>query len=173
MSKHTGTGTDIESLMDKLAGKDGATRQKARQALVALGKPAVPSLTQALQNAKLAHLRWEAAKTLGAIGDARAISPLVKALEDSDSDVVWVAAEALRQFKKAAWPALLRLLIKSGSESESVLLRQGTHHVLRHQKEEGFNDVLATLTKALESSTVPEVTTAAAYDVLKRMKAKS
>jgi hypothetical protein len=82
MSKPKGTGTDMESLMDMLAGKDGATRQKARKALVALGKPAVSSLTQALQNSRLDHLRWEAAKTLGAIGDARAIPSLVEAVQE-------------------------------------------------------------------------------------------
>jgi HEAT repeat protein len=99
--------------MDMLAGKDAATRLKARKALVALGKPAVSSLTQALQNSRLDHLRWEAAKTLGAIGDTRAIPSLVKALEDGDRDVAWVAAEALKKFKKADWPPLLRALISN------------------------------------------------------------
>ena len=36
---------------------------------MALGKPAVPSLIRTLQNSKEDHVRWEAAKTLGAIGD--------------------------------------------------------------------------------------------------------
>jgi HEAT repeat protein len=154
--------------MEKLSSKDGATRQKSRKSLVALGKPAVSSLTRALQNSRLDHTRWEAAKTLGAIGDSRAIPALVKALEDSNPDVAWVAAEALRKFKKAAWPSLLRVLINRGANS--VLLRQGAYHVLRNQKEVGFDDLLAPLTKALESSTVPESTAVAAYDVLKRMK---
>lgn len=157
--------------MDTLASKDGVTRQKARKSLVALGKPAVPSLTQTLQNSGLDHVRWEAVKALGAIGDARAIPSLVKALEDSDPDVAWLAAEALRKFKKVAWPPLLRVLIRSGSDS--VLLRQGAHHILRNQKEVGFNGLLATLTEALVFSTVPESTTVAAYEILKRMKAKS
>jgi HEAT repeat protein len=157
--------------MDMLASKDGATRQRARKSLVALGKPAVSSLTRALQNSKVDHLRWEAVKTLGAIGDTRAIRPLVIALEDSDPDVAWVAAEALRKFKKAAWTPLLRALTKRGPDS--VLLRQRAHHVLRNQKEVGFNDLLATLVKALQSNTVPESTPVAAYEILKRMKAKS
>ena len=139
--------------------------------MVALGRPAVASLTQALQNSKLDHVRWEAAKALGAIGDTKAISPLVKVLEDSDPDVAWLAAEALRQFKKAAWPPLLRLLIKRGSDS--ALLRQRAHHVLRSQKENGFDDLLASLREDLESSTVQESTPVAAYAILKRMKRKS
>jgi len=171
MSKQKRTGTDMESLMGTLAGKDGATRLKARKSLVALGKPAVSSLIQALQNSRSYHLRWEAAKTLGAIGDTRAIPSLVKALEDRDTDVAWLAAEALRKFKKAAWPPLLSALIERGADSRS--LRQGAHHVLRNQKEKGLNDVLATLSKDLESITFPESASLAAYDILKRMKAES
>ena len=154
-----------------LASKKGITRKDARKSLVAIGKPAVPSLTYALQNSKLDHLRWEAAKTLGAIGDVRAIPSLVKALEDGDHDVAWLAAEALRKFKKTAWPALLRELIKSGPDS--VTLRHGAHHVLRNQKEDGFNDLLAILMAALISSAAPESTAIAANEILKRMKAKS
>ena len=171
MIKEKQAGTTIKLLIDILKSENGATRQKARKTLVALGKPSVPSLTQALQNSKLDHVRWEAAKALGAIGDTRAIPRLVNALEDSDPDVAWLAAEALRQFKKAAWPSLLRQLIKDGSES--ALLRQGAHHVLRNQKENGFNDLLATLREDLESNTFQESTPLAAYAVLKRMKGKT
>ena len=163
------TGTSIESLIDMLASKKGMVRKKARESLVAMGRPAVPSLTKALMNASSDRVRWEAAKTLGAINDPRAIPSLVKVLEDSDHGVVWLAAEALSEFKKAAWPSLLRRLIKI--EPDSVILRQGAHHVLRNQKEVGYNDLLATLMEALESNTGPEATKMAAYDILKRMKA--
>ena len=171
MSKQQWTGTTLESLMDMLASKDGMIRQKARKSLVALGKPAVPSLTRTLQNSKEVHVRWEAAKTLGAIGDVRSIPALVSALEDSDQDVVWLAAEALRKFKKIAWPYLMRALVKS--KPDSVLLRQGAHHVLRKQKEDGFNDLLTILIKTLESNTASESTPFAASNILKRMKVKS
>lgn len=169
MSKRNQTDRDIASLMKVLASMDGAARQKARKRLVAIGKRSVPSLILALRNRSQAHLRWEAGKALGAIGDARAVPFLVKALEDRDSDVVWVAAEALRTFKKVAWPHLLRSLIKNGAESSSLV--QGAHHVFRNQKEEGLDDSLATLRKALESSTVPELVAAAAYEVLMRLSA--
>ena len=167
MQKQTGTKRD--SLMNTLESGDAATRQRARKSLVALGKPAVSSLTRALQESKLNHVRWEAVKTLGAIGDARAIPSLVKALEDSDPDVAWIASDALREFKKAAWQPLLRVLVKSGADS--VLLRQGAHRVFRNQKEIGYNDLLATLSKALASKTLPESTTVAAYNILKKMRA--
>lgn len=168
VSKQKKTNENLETLMELLTSKDGMIRKKARKTLVAVGKPAVLSLTKVLQNSQLAQVRWEAAKILGGINDKRAIPSLVKALEDKDHDVAWLAAEALSNFKKAAWPVLLRVLIKSGSES--VLMRNGVHHALKNQKEEGFNDLLATLKEALESKTVPESATIAANDILKRMK---
>jgi len=56
-------------LTELLASEDGMIRQKARKTLVALGKPAVPSLVQALQSSRVDQARWEAAKALAAIGD--------------------------------------------------------------------------------------------------------
>jgi HEAT repeat protein len=169
MIKKIRTGTNLASLMDTLENKDGAVRQKARSALIAVGKPAVSTLTRALQNSKQYHVRWEVVKTLDAIGDARAIPSMVRALEDSDADVAWSSAEALRKFKSAAWQPLLRALIDSGTDS--VLLRQGAHHILRNQKEPGFTVLLAKLVKAIEFGTVPESASLAAYEILKRMKA--
>jgi HEAT repeat protein len=167
MNEQKGTAANIESLMEKLASKDGVVRQKAREELVLLGKPAVSYLIQALQNTKRDQVRWEAAKALGSINDTRSIPPLVKALEDSNSDVAWTAADALKTFRKDAWPPLLQALIKS--KSESVALRKGAHHVLVEQKEDGFNDLLATLLRALESSSAPESSAVAANEILKRM----
>jgi hypothetical protein len=147
------------------------SRQKARKSLVAMGKPAVPSLIRALRNSRMDQVGWEAAKALDAIGDARAAPSLVKALEDKDPDVSWLAAEALQNLKKAAWPSLFHKLIRRGAHS--ALLRQGAHHVLRNQRAKGFNDLLALLLKALEAETVPEMTPVAAYDILERMNARA
>lgn len=171
MRKQEGAVTHVESLMKGLASKDGAARQKARISLVSLGGPAVAFLTRALQNSKSDHVRWEAAKALGMIGNPKSIPGLVKALEDSDPDVAWLAAEALRGFRMAAWPALFRALTKS--RKDSIVLRQGAHHVLRDQKVDGFNDLLAALTKALESNTAQDSAPIAAYDLLKRLRANS
>ncbi|MBN1471516.1 MAG: HEAT repeat domain-containing protein [Syntrophaceae bacterium] len=171
MDKQKGIISNLESLMDMLASNDGMIRLKARESLVTLGKPGVPSLVQALQQSGLDQVRWEAAKTLGAIDDARSIPSLVTALEDCDNDVAWLAAEALSRFKKAAWPSLLQALIND--KSDSALLCRGAHHVLLHQKEDGLNELLATLMKALEYGTIHESTTLAAYEILKRMEVNS
>ena len=88
------TPATIPELIAALASPSPVARRKARDALVALGKPAVPSLIQLLSHRKL-HVRWEAAKALGGIADPIAASALVNALDDRDGDVRWLAAEGL------------------------------------------------------------------------------
>jgi HEAT repeat protein len=171
VSKQNWIGENPETLIDMLASKDGMVRQKARKSLVAMGKPAVSLLIKSLQNSNLDHVRWEAAKALGAICDTRAIPTLVKALEDKDHDIAWLAAIALKKFKKAAWPTLLQALINS--KPDSVLLCQGAHHVFQNQKEDGLNDLLAALTKTLKSDTVPGSMIVTAHEILRRMETDS
>ncbi|MGA9295389.1 MAG: hypothetical protein WBV81_22555 [Ignavibacteriaceae bacterium] len=52
-------------------------------------------------------------------------------------------------------------------------MRKGAHHVLRNQREDGFNELLATLMKSLEPGTAQESTAVAAYNILRQMKEKS
>jgi HEAT repeat protein len=155
------------SLIDQLASDEGAARRRARVALGAQGAAAVPALIRALRESRNAHVRWGAVKALGQIGDARAIPALVAALEDGDPDVAWLAAEALRRFERAAWPALLRSLIRNGSRS--VALRHGARLVFRDRCAEGCDELLDALMSALSSFTLPETTAIAAYDVLHRL----
>jgi len=162
-------GKDLGPLMAKLASEDGGIRTEARGALVALGKPAVSSLAKALKNSGSSQVRWEAAKALGEIRAPRSIPILVKALEDADSDVAWLAADALSALKKKAWPELLRALLKAAPHSES--LRRGAHHVFLNQKEEGFDDLLEALLKDVEPNAVWESAPMDASAMLKRMKA--
>ncbi len=168
MEKQAQDTEDINSLVSLLSNKDDKVRRKARKSLVVIGKPAVSSLSEVLQNSDVYKARWEAAKALGAIGDAAAIPTLVNALEDTESDVVWLAAEALKKFRKTAWPELLSALIKRGSES--VTLRNAAHHVLRTQREKGNHDLLEALRKSLESGAVPESTPMAASNLLEKMR---
>jgi HEAT repeat protein len=162
------TGRSTQSLVNLLEKDDEKVRTKARKSLVIIGNQAVPPLSLILENSKIYKARWEAAKALGEIHDIKSIPVLVKALEDPESDVAWLAAKALKKFKKAAWPELLLALKKRGAES--VLLRNGTHHILRNQKMEGFNDLLDSLRDALEKNSPPETILLAAYNILERMK---
>jgi hypothetical protein len=167
MNRQIRTNENLKLLIDTLASRDGMARQKARKSLVALGSPAVPCLLRTLRNSPVDQVRWEAAKALGALRDARAIPTLVRALEDPDPDVAWLAAEALQTFGKAAWPALLQALLRRGERSAA--LRQGVHHVLRNQREAGFEDLIVVLLQALEVETIPETVLTTAYAILERM----
>ena len=171
MNTEQSNGTAMESLMDQLASEDGVVRQKARESLVALGAPAVSSLDEVLQHSASDQTRWEAAKALGAINDARSIPALVEALADSNSDVAWLAAEALKKFKKEAWPQLMKVLTQDRPDSGN--LYQGAHHVLVDQNEDGHDDLLAALLEALEHGKLSETAIVAAHKILERMKMTS
>jgi len=170
MSKQASASNALEAHMKALESEDGMLRQSAREALVSLGAAAVTPLARALENAKLKQVRWEAAKALGVMGQARAIPALVAALEDSDSDVIWLAAEALNGFGKEAWPALLKALVIEGTES--VILRQGAHHVFANQEESKGDGALALLQTALEPGALPETAPMAAQELLRQLNAQ-
>ena len=157
-------------MVNLLESEDDKVRTRARKSLVVIGKQAVPALSLVLENSKTYKARWEAAKALSEIGDLKSIPTLVKALEDPESDVAWLAAKALEKFRKAAWPELLRALVNHGSDS--VLLQHGAHHILRKQKAEGYNDLLDKLRASLEAGAVPEGISPAAHAILERMKKK-
>ena len=168
MSQQTQTKEDIEALVSMLASKDGMLRKKARKSLVKIGKPAVSTLISTFRNSKEDQVRWEAIKALGAIVDTKAIPVMVKALEDDYKDVAWLAAVGLIKLKMAAWPALLHALIKRGPDS--LMLRQGAHHILHEQRGEKHSELLEVLLNALESETAEESTPPAAYNLLVKIK---
>ena len=161
-------GERIADLMDRLASDDGTVRGDSRESLVSLGESAVPQLCKALKNSGQKQVRWEAAKALDAISSPASIRALVKALEDNDPDVAWIAAEALAKFGKAAWPELFRALIKDGTKS--VALRQGAHHVLCNQEESGFEDLLPPLLEDLRSGGLRGATMVAVSAIYKRIR---
>ena len=101
----------VHSLVGDLTSRARATREKARESLVALGKPAVPSLIPLLSHRK-PHVRWEAAKTLCDIADPIAATALVNALEDEDGDVRWLAAEGLIALGRDGLQPLLTALLE-------------------------------------------------------------
>jgi HEAT repeat protein len=116
----------LKKLTANLSSSIDLTRVKARKELVAIGKPAVPFLIEALKNPN--HLgRWEAVKALGEIGDSKAAPALVEALEDEEFEVRWRAAEALIRMNAKGLIPLLDALIH---RADSAFLREGAHHVL-------------------------------------------
>jgi HEAT repeat protein len=160
----------IESLIASLASSDGMTRVRARRSLVARGTDAVAPLVQALASRKQ-WVRWEAAKSLGQIGNPAAAQALVCALEDKMFDVRWLAAEGLIVIGSEALGPLLRTLIE---DSDSVWLREGAHHVLHDLAHGSLRTALLPVVEALENVDAVVVTPLAAetaLDVLARVDA--
>ena len=159
---------EIKALIHILADEDIHVRKEARLLLIVKGKAAVIPLAGSLEHSRIYNIRWEAVKALDAIGDPQAIPALVKALNDPRSEIRWLAAEALKKFKKQAWPELMRMLILKESMNER--LRHSVHHVLRDQGDEEFGPLLNELKKALESGSLPENVPIAAYNLLIKLR---
>jgi HEAT repeat protein len=137
----------MESLIELLSSHKDKAREGARHTLVAMGKAAVPSLIEALKN-KNTLMRWEAAKALGEIGGPETAPVLVKALEDEEFDVRWLAAEGLIKMNMKGLKPLLEALEHRG---DSVLLREGAHHVFHDLAKGGLRKFLVPVLAALEA----------------------
>jgi HEAT repeat protein len=139
----------LSNLIADLADDEGLKRQRARQTLVSMGKPAVALLTEALSNQR-ERVRWEAAKALSEMCAPAAAEALVNTLEDESFGVRWLAADGLIAIKREGLLPLLQALVGC---SDSVLLRQGAHHVLRILAgEKDLHLQLAPVLAALEDS---------------------
>jgi len=118
--------TKISALIADLNNHDGLVRQKARNELIKIGEPAVETLIQAF-NSREGYTHWEAAKALRQIGSPKAARALVKALENDQFSVRWLAAEGLISLGRNGLEPLLHAL---EYKANSVWLREGAHHVL-------------------------------------------
>ena len=127
-----GKQVNIAPLIADLGSNNGSVRVRARATLVYIGAQAVEPLVLALKDPNW-HVRWEAAKALGEIGDPRSAPALVSALEDVRSGIRWLAAEGLIVIGREALPPLLQALI---DRSDSEWLREGAHHVFRAWQKE-------------------------------------
>ncbi len=137
----------IETLINTLSTLKDKVREETRHTLVAIGKPAVPSLIKALKNKK-ALIRWEVAKALEQIADPETAPMLVEALEDDDFDVRWLAAEGLVKMNIKGLKPLLEALELRG---ESVLLREGAHHVFHDLAKGELRKYLVPVLASLEA----------------------
>ena len=137
-----------DALIKSLSSEDDGVRVKARHFLVAMGKAAVRPLAEALEDGD-ELLRWEAAKTLGEIGAPEAAPFLVKALEDEEFDVRWLAAMGLIGMNIRGLKPLLHALMEQG---DSAFLREGAHHVIHDLTKGELRKYLAPVLTALEGT---------------------
>jgi HEAT repeat protein len=96
------------------------------------------------------RVRWEAAKALSEMRAPAAAQALVNTLEDDSLGIRWLAADGLIAMKREGLPPLLQTLAE---RPDSVLLREGTHHVLRTLAgEKNLHSQLAPVLAALEDA---------------------
>jgi HEAT repeat protein len=158
---------DIAALIAALANKNAEVRRHARNGLIAMGRPAVDLLVELLGDRR-PHVRWEAAKALGAIGDPKAGEALVAALdEDDDFDVRWLAGQALAALGREG---LRPLLLALADRPHSPALQEGAYHVChrlsQRQAYRLVKPVLAAL-RALEPELLIPTAVRAAINELK------
>lgn len=116
----------IRNNIQKLSNKNGLIRDKARRTLEEIGLPAIDFLAEYVDHPDVTA-RWEAVKALGEINEPVAAPLLVNALEDNDGDVRWLAAEGLAALGEEGLIELFNTLF---TNSDSIYLRKGAHHVL-------------------------------------------
>ena len=155
---------DARALIAALASDDGSARHHARESLVALGKPAVRCLMEALRDPG-EHVRWEAAKALSEIRDKTSAAALVTALEDPSFGIRWLAAEGLVGLRMYTLPPLLRALEK---RADSIWLREGALHILHQLAKRGLNDEMGPVVAALEGPVPTLEVPLAARDALEK-----
>jgi len=157
----------IPSLVADLTSRDAEVRRKARESLVLIGKPAVPSLIRLVSHRK-PHVRWEAAKALCGIADPIAASVLVNALDDRDGDVRWLAAEGLAALGRDGLQPLLAALLERG---QSCWFCEGAHHVCHNLvKRKKLGPILRPLLAAMKESEPGVSVPPAAYTALSRLR---
>jgi HEAT repeat protein len=135
----------IQNLILNLEDKHGYIRENARETLVAIGKPAIEYLAELLCSSKKI-LRWEAVKALTEIPDPESAPLYLRAIKDDYPDIRWLAAEGLISLGKTGIIAITESLI---SDSESVHLQKGAHHVIKEYLETHNNEELKELLKSL------------------------
>ena len=144
----------IVDLAKDLSSKNYLLRKKAREELVEIGKPSLNTL-KTLATSKDENVRWEAVITIVQIGSMETLDILIKALEDDEFSIRWIAAEGLANLGIYAIVPLLREL---RNNPDSTFLRRGVNHVLRELRKKGvFKDnyaLLETLANEFDHSNI-------------------
>jgi len=115
------------SLLNELINVDDYKRRtKARKDLMKKGSGILPVMHK-LINSDHKIIRKEAMKMIELIPDESSTNYAIAMLEDEESEIRWIAAEALIEIGRSTIRPLLKTL---QSDAGSLNLRQGAHHVL-------------------------------------------
>lgn len=105
----SGSPEAVPALLNVLSGADERTSSQIFVALVNLGRVAMPVLLDFAQS-NSGWVRWHSIRALGSIHDPRSFPVLVRALQDVDHSVAWMAAKGLVPFGRDCIEPILRML---------------------------------------------------------------
>jgi len=139
----------VPALVEALRSEDELLAALAKDALVTIGPPALPALSQVLDDQQASdQVRWMAARALARIGDARAIPTLIRHLNDANYGLRWLAAEGLVALGAAGLRALLPALT---TQPVTPWLADSAAHVLRHARPPAVKEIVKPVLEALRS----------------------
>ena len=131
--------------------------REACRALHNLGHLAKPAWVNALNHPDR-HIRWEAARGLGQLGDIRALDILAEGLLDENYAVRWATVDALAQLGVHAIPAILTILSR---DPVNELTRQAAYFALQGIRSDNIQEYIKPLLDVLHepsvSSEVPTI----------------
>ncbi|MBW3015066.1 HEAT repeat domain-containing protein [Candidatus Woesearchaeota archaeon] len=155
----------VDEAIEKLASSSTSTRIEGSNALKSIGKEAVPKLIEALDNDN-PDIRWQAARSLGDIGDERAIPKLIEKLSDKDTTLQSNVIVALGRLK--AYDAVYALNKIAFDKYKASYLRRNAITALGEivgpradEVNKKLGDTIGVLTKALTDKD-PQIREAAA-----------
>jgi HEAT repeat protein len=131
--------------------------REARRALQSMGSSAESAWVELLQH-RDSHIRWEAARGLGEIGDARAAPILAEGLLDENYAVRWATAAVLAQLGEQAIPATLTILSRYPlNEPTRLAAYHALHSIANRKVQERIKSLLDSLRDPAVSFRVPFV----------------
>ena len=137
---------DLHTHMAHLVEANGLPARQP-QNLTAGQLPAMADLLEALES-PVRQKREAAVRALGETNLQAAAAALVKAMNDEDFGIAWMAANAMIKFGPIALEPLLEAMVEG---NESVWFRQGAHRVIRAMANTRHLPYLMMVLRALES----------------------
>lgn len=137
---------NIELLIEHLHAPDLTVRHQAMVDLESIGAPAIPFLIPLLQD-RSGVVRYHVAEILGEIADARAVPPLIQALDRMTEHGVWEDSEGENDFREPMIGALGKIADERGVPS---LIR-----ALKDESSEAFGEAGAALMRIGEPALTP------------------
>ena len=116
----------VKLIKGLLGDKNYREKHESRDILVKMDKNIIPQMHKLLAS-KNSLIRHEAAKIIELIADKRSIPIFIGLLQDTESDIRWMAAEGLIKIGRRS---ILPLLKSVRSGSNPTFSRKGAHHVL-------------------------------------------